>query len=79
MGALPGAAVVGAGVVPPGDEIEAEEDVVMIGETPTFGRSRRTPFRKRRCSLELTLPFRKRWRHHDVSVGCDGRHDPALG
>jgi hypothetical protein len=37
MGALPGAAVVGAGVVPPGEEIEAEEDVVTIGETPTFG------------------------------------------
>ena len=40
MGALPGAADAGAGVAPPGDGIEVEEEVVMIGETPSFGSER---------------------------------------
>ncbi|MDE0212388.1 MAG: SPOR domain-containing protein [Boseongicola sp.] len=40
MGALPGGADVGAGVASPGDEIEVEEEVVMIGETPKFGPER---------------------------------------
>ena len=40
MGALPGAADRGTGVVLPGHDAEVEGDVVTIGETPTFGPER---------------------------------------